>query len=174
MNYLFDGLVSENSNERMDYQAQINGMHVQGTLYYKILHMPENARYDFLVGVKQMMEDCKGQFSFWKEQWKKRDVKAENMKPPGERFRFMKECCSGDVDHHLWADRWSRIDKGDTNYINAEDRAEHLDYLSQSIPEQKHVSIRRRMKMLGLLKDEPNFNEAAYEEYQSDTQFSRL
>jgi len=158
----------------MNYEEQIKGMQVPGSVYYKILHMPENARHNFLVSVKQLMSNYEEQFEFWKEAWKIRDINAEKLINPGERFRFMKERCSGDVDHHLWADRWQRIDAREPNYINAEERAEQLDSNSQDIPEQKPVSIRHRMKKLGLLRNEPNFNESAREEFDYSIQLSRL
>jgi hypothetical protein len=158
----------------MNYDEQIHGMQIPGSAYYKILHIPENARHNFLVSVKQLMPNYEEQFEFWKEAWKIRDINAESLKNAGERFRFMKENCSGDVDHHLWADRWQRIDAGDSNYINAEDRAEHLHYLSKDIPEQKPVSIRRSMKKFGLLKNEPNYNESANKEFEHSVQLSRL
>ena len=149
----------------MDYESQIKGMQVSGSSYYNILHIPENARYIFLINVKQMMENYKEQFEFWKEAWKIRDINAEKLVNAGERFRFMKENCSGEVDYNLWADRWQRIDFGDKNYITAIERAEHLDYLSQDIPEQKHVSIRHKMKKLGLLEGEPNFDQESRAEF---------
>jgi hypothetical protein len=158
----------------MDYESQIKGMQVPGSAYFNILHMPENARHSFLISVKQMMEDYKGQFEFWKEAWKTRDINAESLVNAGERFRFMKEKCSCNVDYHLWADRWQRIDNGDPNYLTAIERAEHLDYLSQDIPEQKHVSIRHRMKKLGLLRNEKNFDEAARVEFDRSVNLSRL
>jgi hypothetical protein len=158
----------------MDYEKQALGMQIPGSAYFNILHMPENARHSFLVGVKQMMEDYEGQFKFWKDAWKSRDMGAELLKDVGQRLRFMKENCTGDVDHHLWADRWQRIDKGDPNYLNALERAEHLDYLSQDIPEQKPVSIRHIMKKLGLLKNEPNFDENALIEFDRSVDLSRL
>jgi hypothetical protein len=99
---------------------------------------------------------------------------AELLKDVGQRLRFMKENCTGDVDHHLWADRWQRIDTGDSNYLNALERAEHLEYLSQGIPEQKHVSIRHRMKKLGLLRGEPNFDEAKKADFDRSVQLSRF
>jgi hypothetical protein len=157
----------------MKYEDQIKGMQVQGSAYFNILHMPENARHSFLVGVKQMMEDYQGQFEFWKDAWKNRDISAEKIVNAGERLRFMKEKCSGDVDHHLWADRWQRIDSGDTNYLNALERAEHLDYISQDIPQQKHVSTRRSMKKLGLLEGEPNFDQAARAEFDRRVELSK-
>lgn len=158
----------------MDYQAQLEGMQIPGSVYYNILHMPENSRYNFLVGVKQLMDDYDSQFKFWKDAWKSRDIGAEYLTDVGKRFRFMKEKCTGHVDHRLWTDRWQCIDKGDPNYLNALERAEHLDYLSQDIPEQKHVSIRRCMKKLGLLKGEPNFDEAARADFDRSVELSRL
>jgi hypothetical protein len=157
----------------MDYESQINGMQVPGSAYFNILHMPENARQRFLVCVKQTMKDYHGQFEFWKEAWKTRDINAEKLVNAVERFRFMKENCTGDVDHHLWVDRWRRIDAGDPNYLTALSRAEHLDYLSQDIPEQKHVSLRYRMKKLGLLRNEPNYDEAARADFDRSVELSR-
>jgi len=158
----------------MEYEKQAEGMQIPGSAYYNILHMPENARYNFLIAVKETMEDYQGQFKFWKDAWKSRDIGAEWLKDVGQRFRFMKENCTGDVDHHLWADRWQRIDKGDPNYLNALERAEHLEYLSQDIPEQKHVSIRHRMKKFGLLRGEPNFDEAKRSDFDRSVELSRL
>ena len=158
----------------MDYEKQAEGMQIPGSAYYNILHMPENARYSFLIGVKETMEDYKEQFKFWKDAWKSRDLGAELLKDVGQRLRFMKENCTGDVDCHLWADRWQRIDKGDTNYLNALERAEHLDYLTQDSPQQKHVSIRHCMKKLGLLKGEPNFDEIARAQFDHSVELSRL
>jgi len=157
----------------MDYEKQAEGMQIPGSAYYNILHMPENARYNFLIAVKETMEDYQGQFKFWKDAWKSRDIGAEWLKDVGQRFRFMKENCTGDVDHHLWADRWQRIDAKDPNYLNALERAEYLEYLSKDIPEQKPVSIQRRMKKLGLLEGEPNFDEEARKKFDQSVELSR-
>lgn len=158
----------------MEYENQALGMQIPGSAYFNVLHMPENARHSFLVAVKETMEDYQGQFKFWKDAWKSRDIGAEYLKDVGQRLMFMKEKCSGDVDPHLWADRWHRIDAKDPNYLNALERAEHLDYLTQEIPEQKPVSIRQRMKKLGLLRNEPNFDEAARSDFDRSVELSRL
>jgi len=54
------------------------------------------------------------------------------------------------------------------------ERAEYLEYLSKDIPEQKPVSIQRRMKKLGLLEGEPNFDEAARADFDRSVELSRL
>jgi hypothetical protein len=156
----------------MDYENQALRMQIPGSVYFNILHMPENARHCFLVGVKQLMEDHQDQFKFWKDAWKSRDMGAELLKDVGQRLRFMKEKCTGNVDHHLWADRWQRIDKGEKNYLNALERAEDLDLSSQDIPDQKKVSIRHKMKKLGLLSGEPNFDESARMEFDRSIELS--
>lgn len=158
----------------MDYESQTEGMQVIGSAYFNILHMPETARYSFLVAVKETMEDYQGQFKFWKDAWKSRDIDAENLVNVGQRFRFMKEKCTGDVDHHLWANRWQRIDAKDPNYLNALERAEHLEYLSKDIPEQKPVSIQRRMKKFCLLEGEQNFDEVARKKFDQSVELSRI
>jgi hypothetical protein len=158
----------------MQYQDQINGMLIPGSVYHKILHISEAARYNFLVGVKQMVPDPDGQCEFWKESWKYRDINAEKIKNAGERLKFMKECCTGEVDHLLWIERWKRIDQNDSTYASSDERAEHFDYQVQEIPKQKPVCIRDRLKKMGLLKGEPNFNKDAYVEFHKSIQMSRL
>jgi len=159
----------------MDREDMLNEIKVKGSVCFKILHMPENARYNFLVSLKQQPElKHRELYKFWKDCWKNRDINAEKLTNVGERFRFMKECCTGEVDNFLWSDRWKRIDTGDTNYLNAEERAEHLEYISQDIPKQKKYSMIDRMRRLGFLQDEPNFNEAAYEDFQKALQLSKL
>ena len=53
------------------------------------------------------------------------------------------------------------------------ERAEYLEYLSKDIPEQKPVSIQRRMKKLGLLEGEPNFDEEARKKFDQSVELSR-
>ena len=158
----------------MTFQNQIDGFQIPGSVYYKILHMPEHARYDLLVGVKQMVADYREQIHFWKECWKTRDINAEKIENVVERFKFIKECCTGNIDQLLWSDRWKRIDANDNSHASAVDRAEYFDSQTQNIPKQKHISMIERMKRLGLLKDEPNFNKDAHDDFQSGIQLSRL
>jgi hypothetical protein len=47
-------------------------------------------------------------------------------------------------------------------------------FVSPSNPKQKKYSMIDRMRRLGFLQDEPNFNEGAYEDFQKALQLSKL